>query len=214
MAQKKSVRRLNLNSPEWVTHMRLIFSLALITLCHGLTLGQKPAPVRGKSSDDLRAQISSLQDGRVRLAYDRFQDSTSVGGFGLDAIEVDPSRSPNWLKLDAVFTFAGPTLSKPVNAYLLTFNAGSDRPLFTEYHNLDLLADGERFHLGSGKREMFPMPSGVSELLAYQVTAATLEKLAGAKSVEYRLGFLEGTLSADVLQMFKNLIALATLPPK
>jgi endonuclease YncB( thermonuclease family) len=78
---------------------------------------------------------------------------------------------------------------------------------FAESNSLTIIADSQKINLGKGYRFTREMPYTVGELLIYRIDSKALLKIAGAKSVEIKLGKFTGKLDDEYQTRIKNLLA-------
>jgi hypothetical protein len=108
-------------------------------------------------------------------------------------------------QLMALFRFDGQALSKRVEKASIGFLSSSKDWKFLKDVSVYVLADGERFNLGTAERDSDIHLGGVSEILVVDVPYDSFAKIANSAKVEMRFGNKEIKLKDEHLEGFRDL---------
>lgn len=108
-------------------------------------------------------------------------------------------------ELMAFFTYDGQKLQRPVERATIGFLSSSKDWKFLKDRSVYVLADGQRFDLGTGERDSDLRIGRVSEILAVNVPYETFAKIANSSRVEMRFGTKEIKLKDEYLEGFRDL---------
>jgi len=169
----------------------------------GLTLAQGP-----KASTDLKQRIKTFKNsGRFSVRYDKFKDITdvSVGPFAISPVK------GSVLGMNAEFSFAGQAVQEDLSVVRLVFSSYSAFRgagwTFVDHRSLYGIIDGDRTELGEGAWKSHVSNLSFEELV-FTLPIATIRKIAGAKTVELKVGLVELKLKEEHLIAFKDLLSL------
>lgn len=140
------------------------------------------------------------------MRYDRFKDETTVtvGPYFLSS-GMDLVMTNSRLELMVSFIYNGQKLQRPVERVTIGFLSSSKDWKFLRDQSVHVLADDQRFDLGSAERDSDLRMGGVSEILAVNVLYETFSKIANSSKVEMRFGNKEIKLKDEHLEGFRDL---------
>ena len=143
---------------------------------------------------------------RIGMTYDRFKDQTTVtvGPYFLSS-GMDIVMTNSQFQLMALFTFDGQTLRKQVEKASIGFHSSSKDWKFLKDSSVYVLADDQRFDLGTAERDSDVRIGRVSEILAVDVPYETFTKIANSSKVDMRFGNKEIKLKDEHLEGFRDL---------
>lgn len=184
---------------------------------------------KSKNLDEIKNQIKTFKNKRgFEVDYDRFDDSTLVGysgfellGFGESVGKIlmagNKSEEAPSLEMRLYFGFDSNKLNKNIEKFILAFVSSDTEWRFSKNRELFAIADDERFKFGEGDLTSTDVKFGIGrgvairEATAFIISREQLSKLAEAKSLEIRIDKREQVLKDKHKQMFKDILALATL---
>jgi hypothetical protein len=179
--------------------MKRSFALALICLSiHGLVAWSSVL-----SQDKKPRQDNSDRAGQIETQRDRFSDTTAV-------------------KLNMLYLFKRPShkLAISLEAKVDPKNPDKDTVFanFSSYtqdlydfgdRELHFLVDGDRVSLGTAKRGIPAILPGTPETLFIGIPLTDLDRIAGGKKVEMRLGSIECAISDETLSVLREFVRTA-----
>jgi hypothetical protein len=159
-----------------------------------------------QSIDPPPSKLKLKHKSRVAMRYDRFKDLTTVtvGPYFLSS-GMDLVMTNSRFELLASFTYNGQKLQRPVERATIGFLSSSKDWKFLRDQSVYVLADGQRFDLGSAERDSDLRTGGVSEILVVNVPFETFAKIANSTKVEMRFGSKEIKLKDEHLEGFRDL---------
>lgn len=112
------------------------------------------------------------------MRYDRFKDQTTVtvGPYFLSS-GMDLVMTNSRFELMASFTYDGQKLQRPVERAIIGFLSSSKDWKFLKDQSVYVLADDQRFDLGSAERDSDLRIGRVSEMLVVNVPYETFAKI-------------------------------------
>jgi hypothetical protein len=189
----------------------LVVPLVFLFVTNGISIAQqiqhkqRKAETQSSSKESERqlalllpAKQPDMQDVFTSERYDRFRDVTIVSALPNDILGTEPT-----LRIYALFEYPGKTLCAIPKSVLLMFICTSKEWQYLKYHDLALIADGQRLgvvrtgHDGDiGK----PYNGMLTERVWAYLPITMFLKIARAKKVEIRLGATEFQLDMVSLE--------------
>jgi len=160
----------------------------------------------GQSVDPPPGKLKLKHKSRIAMRYDRFKDQTTVtvGPYFLSS-GLDLVMTNSRFELMALFTFEGQKLQRSIERATIGFLSSSKDWKFLKDRSVFVLADGQRFDLGTAERDSDLRIGRVSEILAVSVPYETFAKIANSSKVEIRFGSKEIKLKDEHLEGFRDL---------
>ncbi len=191
-----------------MNHMRFILTLAIVTTCAMLGVGQ------GTNT----TPSTFTHNGKIETSYDQVKGITTVR---LNPMQVygEPLASSNYIggdeaRCDASFTYQGRILRAQPKRVLFSLISTSEDWKYTDFRKLTALVDGKRLELGP--QEHLPSftinPAAnanfddlISQRIAISLTYKTFLRIANGKKVQIRMGPREFVLEKNHLEALRYL---------
>jgi|SRR6185503_14283152 len=161
---------------------------------------------------DLESKIKTFRNHkRFSVNYDKFKDESwiDVGPFVVGG-DMRYFMTSTQLHMTARLRYSGTTIKKPVNNFVLWFQATGKDWTFLKDRDLYALIDGERFDLGEGRHDGDVRHyGGVSETLGFLIPAEVFQKMGKAEKTELKIGRIELTLKDEHKEAFRDLYSLS-----
>ena len=189
--------------------MRFILTLALVTACATLGLGQDA---------NTTPQRISTHNGKIETNYDQVKAITTVQ---LNPMQVygEPLDSSQYIGRDeasfnASFTYSGRTLRAQPKRVLFSLTSTSQDWKYTDFRKMTALVDGKSLNLGPLEHvPSFTVNASanansddyISQGIAISLTYKTFLRIANGKEVQMRIGPREFELGKNHLEALRDL---------
>jgi hypothetical protein len=189
--------------------MQLIWTIAIVTACATLGLGQDA---------NKTPQGISTHNGKVEKSYDQVKEITTVR---LNPMQVygEPLASSDYIggdeaSFNASFTYSGRTLRAQPKRVLFSLTSTSQDWKYTDYRKLTALVDGRRLTLGplehvpSFTVNASANPNSddyIRQGIAVSLPYKTFLRIANGKKVQIRMGPREFELGKNHLEALRDL---------
>ena len=189
--------------------MRFILTLAVVTACATLGLGQHA---------DTTPQRISTHNGKVETSYDQIKEITTVRLYPMQ-VYGEPLASSQYIGSDeasfnASFTYSGRTLRAQPKRVLFSLISTSQDWKYTDFRKLTALVDGRRLTLGplehvpSFTVNASANPNSddyIRQGIAVSLPYKTFLRIANGKKVHIRMGPREFELGKNHLEALRDL---------
>lgn len=188
-------------------HLRFILTLAIVTACATIALGQ-----------DSYTMLQITHIGTVETSYDQVKDITTVW---LNPMQVygEPLASSQYVGGDeasfhASFSYSGRILRAQPKYILFSLTSTSQNWKYTDFPKLTALVDGKLLNIGPLERvPLFTVNASanansddyISQGITVSLSYKTFLRIAHGKKVQIRMGPREFELVGNHLEALRNL---------
>ena len=188
-------------------HLKTVLALTVIFSCAVQAGAQRrKRPARSAPAERSSAPKDLKYVQTIDTVYD---PATNTSVFRVDVYEVY-DRDDQTISLAALHVYEGTEMPPPESLYLMFYSRSSEWKLLG-VNNVVATADGRRFYLGGGRREMkrdegeFSRLAGFrSENLLIPISFPTFQKIVKSKVVGFQMGEARFKLTAQDLRELRK----------
>jgi len=183
--------------------MKLTLAIAVALLSFTLTTSAQDF-----TKDVIQNRINSLHAQKsISITSDADAKTTKIMAVSENVSRDEANRSGIMAMNFAIgFFYAGDTLAKSPDSYLLTFWVLSKKPRFGENHAMTVALRDEILVIGSARYAAKPREQ--MEYLNFEISRENLAKIAGQTDVRFQLGDESFTFTRSQMKLLANVILL------
>lgn len=180
---------------------RLIFVAAFVTLFSFSATAQV-------TNETLQARIRAVgAEKSITLTFDPAGKTSKIMAVSDNFSKSDASRAGLLAMNFAMgIIYAGDTLERSPETFLLTFWVMSKKPRFGENHSMTAALKDEMLVIGSARYAAKPREQ--MEYLNFELSRASLAKIAAEANVRFQLGNEEFTFTPSQMKLFADLVTV------
>lgn len=163
------------------------------------------------TNETLQTRIRSARaEKHVTLTFDAAAGASKLMAVSENFSKEESSRSGIMAMNFAVgYVFVGDALTAEPESFLLTFWVLTKKPRFGSNHSMTIELRDEMLVIGSARYAARPREQ--MEYLNFEVSRASLTKIARATDVKFMLGNEEFTFTAGQMKLFADLITITEI---
>ncbi|MCA1589905.1 MAG: hypothetical protein LC734_05835 [Acidobacteria bacterium] len=161
-----------------------------------------------KTNETIARQIQTLKAGKhIELIFDGGTSRIKAVAENFSSKEADKAGIYA-INFAVGFFYVGQSLAAEPNSLQFSFWVMSNRPAFTEASRLLIFAGGETIDLGTSRYAA--KPRSRMEYLNFELTRASLAKIAAQSNTRLRLGNHEFTFTREHLNLIANVLLISS----
>ena len=163
------------------------------------------------SNDVIRERIRVAQAAKnITLTYDASAKTSKIMAVSDNFAKDEASRAGILAMNFAIgFFYAGDSLAKSPDSFLLTFWVMSKKPRFGENHAMTAALRDEMLVIGSARYT--PKPSQQMEYLNFEISRENLAKIAAESKVRFHLGDEVFTFTDSQMRLLGDVLSVTEL---